>query len=118
MGILGFLSVWKKRKSPEFRVVMDAFAVPHIIGEVTGEPSFVRVSHHARHPNNSTKEHYWNHPHGHPYEVFSGPHGGDRMPTGKPWADWESVWTDLPILEGYDLLVDEYSDRLYHVWKK
>lgn len=67
---------------------------------------------------NSTREFYWDHPRGFPFQVCGGPHGGDQMPTSKPWEDWMEVWTDLPVLDGYRLVVDEYSDRVYHVWGK
>lgn len=80
------------------------------------EPRFMEARRNTRW-DYSTEEHYWDHPKRYPFEVFGGPHGGPEMPTPLPLKDWVSVWTDSPILPGYKLVMDDYSDRLYHVWK-
>jgi len=102
---------------PMPRVATDAFGGIHIEKlDVLPEPRFVRVRARDRLPKNSTREHYWDHPRGHPYQVYGGPHGGDEMPTTRPWDDWIAVWTDSPVLPGYRLVMDDYTDRMYHVY--
>lgn len=97
-------------------VSTDAFGRIHVEQlDVLPEPHFVQVRARDRLRDNSTREHYWSHPPGHPYQVYGGPHGGDEMPTRKPWNDWIAVWTDSPVLEAYELIMDRDSDRLYHV---
>ena len=72
--------------------------------------SFVRFPRGTDFPDNSTERHYWSHPWLHPYQVYGGPH----QPGGR--KDRRQVWTRARTLPGYALVVDDCSDRLYHVW--
>lgn len=110
-----FVVIKPKRILP--RVSTDAFGGVHIEKlDIIPEPSFVTVRAHDRLPDNSTKEHYWRHPHGHPFEVMGGPLGKPRVQYVE-WEDYLAVWTDSPILPDYELVMDDYSDTLYHVYK-
>lgn len=92
-----------------WRLSMDAFAVPTVIGTVTESMRLVTYPYTYTHEDNSTREFYWRHPEGFPFQVYGGPHnpGPDHA---------RQVWTNLPHLEGYKLLVDDYTDRVYHYW--
>lgn len=83
------------------RVVLDAFSRPHVQGEVFNPPSFVYLPRTHR-PTDKHPDYFWLHPKGYPFQV----QGGDHE---------TQVWTDSPKLDGYTLVSDEYSDRLYHV---
>lgn len=71
----------------------------------TWPTDFVMVDHRSKRV--STKEHPWPHPEGYPYQIIGGPmmyhcHGFE-------------VWTFKREFEGYRLIEDDYSDRLYFV---
>lgn len=56
-----------------------------------------------------TEEHPWDHPKGYPYQVYGRPQDNDFRPQAI------TTWTKETELEGYRLVEDIYSERLYFV---
>ena len=109
--INAILSFFRKPfdKPTPWQVRTNAFA-DVFIQRGTESRRIVSFPYAYRFPDNSTREHYWCHPDGHPFQIYGGPYA----PEASQYQ--QQVWTNIPELPGYKLVMDDHSDRLYLIW--
>ncbi|QIG77453.1 hypothetical protein EVB61_125 [Rhizobium phage RHph_TM21B] len=92
-----------------------SFEDPIVASEDPSVPTFVTCSYNYVHRDNSNKIHFWSHPYRHPYQVYGGPHHPE--PSTATQSERRQIWTNVYDLPGYALIEDDYTDRLYLVWR-